>query len=164
MLGLIKDFAITALIIILNHWIYGVEDVIAYDFVVGFISSKQAFFLTIGILGSAALLIFSAAFEGLGLYKITYGLSKLFVRLSQLFITFLSILNIAFYMAMDINLMHDGGYVLLLVLVLILGSSCWSLRIIDFNYHTRNALMPVGVLAFLSIMLVRYVWPFYGFF
>jgi hypothetical protein len=162
MLSLIKDFAITALIIILNHWIYGVEDVIAYDFVVGFISSKQALFLTIGILGSAALLIFSSM-DGLGLYKITYGLSKLFVRLSQFFITFLCILNIVFYSAMSTNIMRDSGYVLLLALILILGSSCWSLRIIDFNYHTRNALLPIGILAFLSVVLVEYVWPMAGF-
>ena len=162
MLGLIKDFAITSLIIILNHWIYGVEDVIAYDFVVGFISSKQALFLTIGILGSAALLFFSSM-DGLGLYKITYGLSKLFVRLSQFFITFLCILNIVFYSAMSTNLMRDSGYVLLFALILILGSSCWSLRIIDFNYHTRNALLPIGILAFLSVVLVEYVWPIAGF-
>ena len=161
MLGLIKDFAITALIIILNHWVYGVEDVIAYDFVVGFLTRHQALFLTTGILGSVALLFFSSM-DGLGLYRITYGLSKLFVRLSQFFITFLCIVNIVFYVAIGVNLMLDG-YILLFVLILILGSSCWSLRIIDFNYHTRNAMMPVGVLAFLSIVLVWYIWPLYGF-
>ncbi len=161
MLGLIKDFAITALIIILNHWIYGIEDVVAYDFVVGFISSNQSLFLAIGILGSVALLFFSSM-EGLGLYKITYGLSKLFVRLSQFFITFLSIINIVFYTSVGANLMLDG-YILLFVLILILVSSCWSLHIIDFNYHTKNALMPVGVLAFLSVVLVGYIWPLYGF-
>jgi hypothetical protein len=162
MLGLIKDFAITALIIILNHWIYGIEDALAYDFIVGFISNKQALFLTTGILGSGALLFFSSM-DGLGLYKITYGLSKLFVRLSQFFITFLCILNIVFYSAMGINLMRDSAYVLLFVLILILVSSCWSLRLIDFNYHTRNALLPIGILAFLSVVLVEYVWPMAGF-
>ena len=29
MAGFIKDFALTALIIILNHWVYGIEDIIA---------------------------------------------------------------------------------------------------------------------------------------
>ena len=162
MLGLIKDFALTALIIILSHWVYGVEDVIAYDYVIGFITSKQALFLTIGILGSAALLIFSSM-DGLGLYKITYGLSKIFVRLSQFFITFISILNIVFYVAIGENLMRNSGYIFLFVLILIITSSCWSLRMIDFNYHTRNALLPVGILAFLSVVLVWYVWPLSGF-
>ena len=52
--GLIKDFALTALIIILNHWVYGIEDTIAYDFTVGFIVKSQAFFMTAGINSSAA--------------------------------------------------------------------------------------------------------------
>jgi len=163
MLGLIKDFAITALVIILNHWVYGVEDVIAYDFVVGFITRHQALFLATGIIGSGALLVFSSMFEGLGLYKIAYGLSKLLVRISQFFITFICILNIVFYMAIGENLMRASGSIFLFSAILLLGSSCWSLHIIDFNYHTKNALLPVGVLAFLSVVLVWYVWPMSGF-
>ena len=123
MLGLIKDFAITALIIILNHWVYDVEDIIAYDFVVNFITKNHTLFLSTGILGSAGLLIFTLI-EGLGLYKVTYGLSKLFVRICQFFITFLCTINIVFYWAMGMNLMRDSAYFLLFVLILIIGSSC----------------------------------------
>jgi uncharacterized membrane protein YwzB len=161
--GLIKDFALTALIIILNHWVYGVEDTISYDFVVNFIAQKKTLFLVTGIFGSAALLLSSFMFENLGLYKITYGLSKILVRVSQFLITFLAILNIVFYAAMSNNLMRDNGYVLLFVFVMILGASCWALRTIDFNYHTQNAMMPVGMLALVSIILVEFIWPYYNF-
>ena len=162
LLGLLKDIAITALVIIINHFIYGIEDIIAYDFIIGFLSENKATFLTSGILGSGALLIFTSI-EGLGLYKITYGLSKIFVRLSQFLITFLSIINIAFYVVIGMNLIHDSGYYLLLILLVILFSSCWALRIIDFNYHTKNAIMPVAILTVLSVVLVGYIWPLSGF-
>jgi hypothetical protein len=161
--GLIKDFALTALIIILNHWVYGVEDTISYEYTVNFIAKNQAFFLAAGILGSGALLISSSMFESLGLYKITYGLSKILVRVSQFLITFLAILNIVFYASAGFNLMRDNGYLLLFSLTLILGASCWALRIIDFNYHTKNAMLPVGMLALMSVILVEVVWPLYNF-
>ncbi len=161
--GLIKDFALTALIIILNHWIYGVEDTISYEFIVNFIARNQALFLAFGILGSITLLLSSSMFENLGLYKITYALSKILVRVSQFLIIFISILNIVFYAAMGNNLMRDNGYLLLFSCALILSASCWALRIIDFNYHTKNAVLPVSVVAFMSIVLVELVWPFYKF-
>ena len=161
MLGLIKDFAITALIIILNHWIYGVEDIIAYDFVVDFITRNQTLFLSTGILGSAGLLIFTSL-EGLGLYKVTYGLSRLSVRICQFFIIFLCIINIFFYLAIGMNLMRDSAYFLLFVLILLMGSSCWALRLVDFNHPTSDVLMPVGVIAFMSVILVEYIWPMVG--
>jgi len=162
MIGLIKDIGITLFIVVLNHFIYAVEDTIAYDFVIGIINKNHTLFLSTGILGSAFLLIFTSI-EGLELYKITYGLSKIFVRLSQFFITFLALLNIFFYVVMSANLMGDSGYFLLFVLMLILSSSCWALRIIDFNYHTKNALVPVGILSLLSVLLVEYIWPLTGF-
>ena len=162
MIGLIKDIGITLLIIILNHIVYAVEGNIAYDFVIGIINKNHTLFLSTGVLGSAFLLIFTYI-EGLGLYRVTYGLSKIFVRLSQFFITFLALLNIFFYVVMSANLMRDSGYFLLFVLMLILSSSCWALRIIDFNYHTKNALVPVGILSLLSVLLVEYIWPLTGF-
>jgi len=161
--GLIKDFALTAFIIILNHWFYGVEDTISYDYLVGLITKQQTLFLAVGILGSGGLLLSATVFESLGLYKITYGLSKVLVRLSQFLITFLAILNIVFYAAIGTNLLRDKGYILLFTLFLILGASCWALRIIDFNYHTKNAMVPVGVITVMSIILVEFIWPFYNF-
>ena len=163
MTGLIKDFALTALIIILNHWVYGVEDTISYEFVVNFITQKKTLFLATGILGSAALVFSSAMFETLGLYKITYALSKISVRVSQLLLTFLAILNIVFYAAMGNNLMRNNGYPLLFALILILAASCWALRIIDFNYHAKNAALPVGILSFMSVILVEFIWPMLNF-
>ena len=161
--GLIKDFALTALIIILNHWVYGVEDKISYEFIVKFIAQNKTLFLATGILGSCALVLSSSMFESLGLYKITYALSKILVRVGQFLITFLAILNIVFYAAFGYNLMRDNGYLMLFALALILGASCWALRIIDFNYHTKNAVLPISILAVMSIILVEFIWPFYNF-
>jgi len=162
MIGIVKDFALTALIIILNHWIYGIEDTIAYDYIVNFIARNQVLFVSAGILGSVGLLLSSVMFENLGLYKITYGFSKILIRVVQFLITFLAILNIVFYAASGANLMRDNGYLLLFILAVILGASCWALRMIDFNHHTQNAVLPVSFLALLSIILVEIVWPFYS--
>lgn len=161
--GLIKDFALTALIIILNHWVYGIEDSISYEFIVSFFARKQTLFLSIGIFGSVALVFSASMFESLGFYRITYGLSKITVRLSQFVITFIAILNIVFYSAMGSNLMRDNGYLVLFAFALLLGASCWAIRITDFNYHTQNAILPVGLLALMSIILVEYVWPLSNF-
>ncbi len=163
MLGILKDFTVVALIIILNHWIYGIEDNISYNFVVDFIVKIHTLFMASGIILSVFLLISSSMFENLGLYKITYGLSLILVRVTQFLITFVAILNIIFYAALGQNLMRDNGYLLLFSLALILGSACWSLHIIDFNHPTQNALLPVGMLALMSILLVEFVWPFYNF-
>lgn len=163
MSGIIKDFALTALVIILNHWIYGIEDALAYDFIVNFIDKNRTLFIASGMVGSIVLLLSSAMFENLGLYKITYGLSKILTRVGQFLITFLAILNIVFYAALGVNLMQNNGYLLLFSLAMVLGASCWSLRIIDFNHPTRNEVLPVSALALLSVILVEFVWPYYNF-
>jgi hypothetical protein len=158
--GLIKDFALTALIIILNHWIYGVSDYISYDYIVNFAGSHHTAIMITSIVGSIVLLVSSTILESLGLYKIIYVLSKILVRINQFLITFLAVINIVFYAALQNNLMHDNGYLLLFSLLLLLGASCWVLRIIDFNYHAQNALLPVGMLALMSVILVEFIWPF----
>lgn len=161
MSGIIKDFALTALVIILNHWIYGIEDTLAYEFIVNFIDKNRTLFIASGMVGSIVLLLISSMFENLGLYKITYGFTKILIRVDQFLITFLAILNIVFYAALGVNLMRDNGYLLLFTLALVLGASCWALRIIDFNYHTQNAVLPVSVLSLMSIILVEFIWPIY---
>jgi len=161
MSGIIKDFALTALVIILNHWIYGIEDTLAYEFIVNFIDKNRTLFIASGMVGSVVLLLISSMFENLGLYKITYGFTKILIRVDQFLITFLAILNIVFYAALGVNLMRDNGYLLLFTLALVLGASCWALRIIDFNYHTQNAVLPVSVLSLMSIILVEFIWPIY---
>jgi hypothetical protein len=163
MSGIIKDFALTALVIILNHWIYGIDDTVAYGFMVDFIAKNQRLFIASGLVGSVVLLISSSMFENLGLYKITYGFSKILIRVSQFLITFLSILYIVFYAALGYNLMRDNGYLLLFSLALILGTSCWALRIIDFNHPIRNDVLPVSALFLMSIILVEFLWPYYNF-
>jgi hypothetical protein len=161
MSGIIKDFALTALVIILNHWIYGIEDTLAYEFIVNFIDKNRTLFIASGMVGSIVLLLISSMFENLGLYKITYGFTKILIRVDQFLITFLAILNIVFYAALGVNLMRDNGYLLLFTLAFVLGASCWALRIIDFNYHTQNAVLPVSVLSLMSIILVEFIWPIY---
>jgi hypothetical protein len=163
MSGIIKDFALTALVIILNHWIYDIDDAVAYGFLVNVIVKNRTLFIASGLVGSVILLISSSMFESLGLYKITYGLSKILIRLSQFLITFFSILYIVFYAALGNNLMRDNGYLLMFSLALVLGASCWALRIIDFNHPTRNDVLPVSVLFLMAILLVEIVWPYYNF-
>ena len=156
---MIKDFVLAAIIIILNHWVYGVEDAYSYQYLVDFFSEYQTTFLAGGTIGAIALILSSYMFENFGLYKISYAFSKILVRVSQFLIMFLCLLNMAFYVALSENLMRNNGYFMLFVLYAILGASCMSLRIIDFNYHTKNVLVPVSVLAVLSVILVEFIWP-----
>ena len=156
---MIKDFVLAAVIMILNHWVYGVEDAYSYQYLVDFFSKYQNAFLGGGIIGALALIMSSYMFENFGLYKISYAFSKILIRVSQFLIMFLALLNMAFYVALDANLMRDNGYFMLFILYAILGASCVSLRIIDFNYHTKNALVPISILAVLSVILVEFIWP-----
>jgi hypothetical protein len=156
---MIKDFVLAAVIIILNHWIYGVEDAYSYQYLVDFFSEYQTTFLTGGTIGAILLILSSYMFENFGLYKISYAFSKILVRVTQFLIMFLSLLNMAFYATLGANLMRNNGYFILFVLYAILGASCMSLRIIDFNYHTKNALVPISAVAALSVILVEFIWP-----
>ena len=162
MSGLLKDFAITALIMIFSHWVYGIEDTVAYDFLVEVIVSNKALFVVTGTLGSGTAMFLAAMFQELGLSQVAFLLGKFFARMCQFLITFLSILNIIFYTSLSINLIQNSGYYILILLILTLGASCWALRMIDFNHHTRNALVPAYMLVFMSVVLVEFVWPFYG--
>ena len=116
-----------------------------------------------GILGSGAVIISAALFQSLGISQLTFMISKIFARICQFAITFVSILNILFYTSMEMNLIRSAGYDVFIVLFLILGASCWALRMIDFNFHTKNTLLPVGLIGFMSVALVELIWPFYGF-
>ena len=136
--GLLKDFALTAFIIMLNHWVYGVEDNISYEFIVKFINQNNTFILSLGFVISLTLLFSAAMFETLGLYRITYGIGKILIRISQFLLVFLAILNIIFYAALGNNLMRADHYLLVFSLAFILGSSVWAIHVIDFNYHTVN--------------------------
>jgi hypothetical protein len=156
---MIKDFVLAAVIIFLNHWVYGVEDVYSYNYLVDKLTEYQVAFLAGGTLGAIALIMCSYMFENFGLYKIAYGFSKILVRVTQFLLMLLALLNMFFYATLGENLMREGGYFMLFVLYAILGASCMSLRIIDFNYHTKNALMPISVIVVLSIILVELIWP-----
>jgi hypothetical protein len=156
---MIKDFVLAAVIIMLNHWIYGVEDAYSYQYLVDFFSEYQTTFLAGGTIGAIALILSSYMFENFGLYKISYAFSKILIRVCQFLIMFLALLNMAFYVTLDANLMRNNGYFMLFVLYAILGASCMSLRIIDFNYHTKNVLVPISAVAVLSVILVEFIWP-----
>jgi hypothetical protein len=102
-------------------------------------------------------------FESLGLYRITYGIGKILIRLSQFLLTFLAILNIVFYTALGNNLLRTDHYILLFSLAFVLSASVWAIHVIDFNYNSQNALAPVGTLVFMSLLLVEVIWPYYHF-
>ena len=162
MFGLLRDLAITIFLILLAQGVYGVEDNESFNFLVDFLTQNQMSFLGIGVLCLIIVLVLSAVFEGIGLYKITYGLSKILVRLCQFFTTFLSVLNMTYYLKMGGNLLFGNGFLVIFLLFLIMGSSCWAIRVNDFNYHTKNAILPVAVLATMSILFVNFIWPAMG--
>jgi hypothetical protein len=160
--GLLKDFALTALIIILNHWIYGVEDTISYDYMVQFMTRNSTLILSVSFVVSLTLLFASAMFETLGLYRITYGIGKILIRICQFLLTFLAIVNIIFYAALGNNLLRSDHYMVIFSLALLLCASVWSIRVIDFNYSSQNALAPTGTLVLMSLLIVEVIWPYTG--
>ena len=162
MFGLIRDLVITLFLILLAQGVYGVEDIESFNFLVDFLTKNQMTFLGTGVLCLIVVLVLSAVFEGIGLYKITYGISKILVRLCQLVITFLSALNMIYYIQMGGNLLFGNGFLVIFLLYLVLGSSCWAIRVNDFNYHTKNAILPVSVLTIMSILFVNFIWPSMG--
>ena len=135
------------------------KQIYSYNYLVDKLTQYQAVLLAGGTLGAIALILCSYMFENFGLYKIAYGSSKILVKVSQFLLMFLALLNMFFYATVGENIMREGGYFMLFVLYAILGASCISLRIIDFNYHTKNALVPISVVVFLSILLVEVIWP-----
>jgi hypothetical protein len=86
-------------------------------------------------------------------------LSRVLARVTRFLVTFLAVLNIVFYASLGNNLMHDKGYQALFAVALLLGASCWALRIVDFNHPLKNKTMPVGILLFISIVLVEFIRP-----
>ena len=156
---MIKDFVLAAVIIILNHWVYGVEDSYSYNYLIDKFATYQTTLLAAGTIGAIVLILTSYMFESFGLYKVSYAFSKVFIRISQFLIMFLSLTNMAFYISIQENLMRDKGYFILFILFAVLGASCISLRIIDFNYHTKNAIVPIAAIAAISIVLVELIWP-----
>lgn len=161
--GLLKDFALTAFIIMLSHWIYGVEETISYGFIVDYLGKNKTLIIGSSIVFAVIQLVAAAMLETMGLYKITYGLGKIFIRTSQFLITFLVVLNIVFYASLHNNLLRDNGYLALFAFAVVLCSAVWSIRIIDFNYSSQNSLVPVGALTVTSILLVELIWPFMNF-
>ena len=65
MFGILKDLALTFIVIILNHWVYGVEDDITYGALVNFLISNQTSLLGTSALFLVLLLGCSALFEAL---------------------------------------------------------------------------------------------------
>lgn len=159
----IRDFALTVFIVMLALWIYGVENETAYDALVTLIAENHGSLLGTVTIAIVFMLGSSAIFEHLGLYAITYGMSKALARLSQLFISFLSILNVIFYATIGENFLLHIGHMNIVFLYIILGACCWTIRLNDFNYHSRNAMVPVGVLAVMSVLLVNFILPKMGF-
>ena len=162
MFGLIIDTALSVFVILLAHGVYGIEDVDAFNFIVDFISKNQTSLVGTGVFCLVILLGLSVVFENIGLYKITYGLSKILVRFSQFLISFLSLLNMILYLSMGGNLLFGSGFLTIFLWFIVLGASCWTIQANDFNYHSMNAIAPVGILATMSILFVNFIWPIMG--
>lgn len=104
----------------------------------------------LGLLVSSGLLMFSLAFGSMASFTLVYALVKLAYEASQFFICLVSILAVLFYLHFDLNLWADMPPVLTVMPFLLLGVSCTSIRIFDFNYPVRNTVTTHLTLAALS--------------
>ena len=99
---------------------------------------------------SCSLLVFSLAFGNMQWFTLVYAMAKLAYETSQFCICLVSTLAVLFYLHFDLNLWGDMQPILTILPFLLLGVSCVSIHMFDFNYPVRNTVTSHLTLAALS--------------
>lgn len=108
----------------------------------------------LGLVLAFGLVMFSMAFGTTAWFSLVYVLAKLVYEVSQFFICLLSLLAVLFCLHFNLNLWADLQPLLTVLPFLLLGFSCASIRIFDFNYPVRNTLTGHLTLVALSWCII----------
>lgn len=115
-------------------------DVGTYDALVTLLNDQYMLLSGLGLVLACGLVMFSLAFGTMAWFGLVYALAKLVYVVSQFSICLFSFLAVLFCLHFNRNLWADLQPILTLLPFLLLGVSCTSIRIFDFNYPVRNTL------------------------
>ncbi len=126
----------------------------SYSHFINHSNSMEYYYIGGGLLCAIALVVFSVVFSLAGSYRLVYAMSKVFLEVSQFFVSLLSLMALAFYLHFDFILWIDLSRMICFVPFLLLCASAYSIRIFDFNYPVHNTLVGHFSLAVFSGFIV----------
>jgi len=119
--------------------------------VVGFLVVNRTALLASGLLGALVLVCASLLFGGIGFFNILYVMAKAVYELVQLLLCAMALAALVFWFDLGVNFWREGGGALTLVLYAWLYGAAFSLRVFDFNYPVRDALLAYSALPFVCM-------------
>jgi len=119
--------------------------------VVGFLTVNRSVLLTAGLLGVLALICASLLFGGIGFFNILYVMAKAVYESVQFFLCAMSLATLIFWFDLGVNFWLEGGETLAFLLYVWLYGAAFSLRVFDFNYPVRDALLSFSALPFVCM-------------
>lgn len=119
-----------------------------------FIAANRTVLLASGLLGVFALVCASLLFGGVGFFNILYVMAKAAFELVKLLFCAMSVAALIFWFDLGGDFWLEGGGVLAIVLYAWLYGAAVSLRIFDFNYPVKDALLFYSALPFVCMAVV----------
>ncbi|MBA3004829.1 MAG: hypothetical protein FP813_13440 [Desulfurivibrio sp.] len=131
----------------------GVTPAGVLDPMVSLLGANRTALLAGGLLGALALVCASLLFGGIGFFNILYVMAKGVYELVQLLLCAMILVALVFWFDLGINFWQEGGGPLTIVLYAWLYGAAFSLRVFDFNYPVRDALISLSALPFVCMMI-----------
>lgn len=132
----------------------GVTSAEALAAVFGFLAANRTALLASGLIGAFALVCASLLFGGIGFFNILYLMAKAVYELVQLLLWIMALATMVFWFDLGVNFWLEGGGALAIVLYAWLYGAAFSLRVFDFNYPVREALVVYSALPFVCLAVV----------
>lgn len=142
--------------VVAAFYIVGVTSAEALAAVSGFLADNRTPLLASGLIGALALVCASLLFGGIGFFNILYLMAKAVYELVQLLLCIMALATMVFWFDLGVNFWLEGGGTLAIVLYAWLYGAAFSLRVFDFNYPVRDALLAFSALPFacMSVIMV----------
>ncbi len=126
----------------------------SYSFSIKYFNGQEYLYIASGLTLSVALIVLAMVFSALGSFRLVYGMSKVFLEVSQFLVSFLSLFSLALYFHFDLILWVDLARMITIVPFILLCAAAFSIRIFDFNYPVRNTLVGHFSLAAFSCFVI----------
>jgi len=156
------NFGLIGLAWLAAHFVYGVDFSAMAEGLAALIAAYGArTLICVGFI-AVALPVVSLVFRGIGSYGLMYLLDKLFFWFGQTLVALVSLAAVVFWFEAQVNLWVMSG-ALASAPFLALASGAFCLKLFDFNYPVKDALvnsltLPVG--SFLIIWGSRFLFHF----
>ena len=148
-----RYFFFSGCVVVALHFA-GVTSAEALAAVLGFLADNRTPLLGSGLIGAFALVCASLLFGGIGFFNILYVMAKAVYELVQLLLCIMALATMLFWFDLGVNFWLEGGGTLAVVLYVWLYGAAFSLRIFDFNYPVRDALLAYSALPFACLTAV----------